>query len=89
MIKEPGASCDYCLKVVGKHIDAVGKLYQWDDLHKIKRPYLFCREHYIPCKKEMEKSIRAFLGAYKSSETRNRLSKESLKLYYFLRDKYD
>lgn len=81
VMREPGESCHYCGKVVGKDIDAVGRLYDWIDPDHLRHSNLYCREHFVMVRKFQEESKARFLECYQSPESRAQLPEKSRELY--------
>jgi heme-degrading monooxygenase HmoA len=76
--REEGATCMYCMRVVGKDIDAVAAVYKWDKEDEISG--WFCRDHYTQVKVFESKQCSRFISYYADQHRRKSLSEEQRKL---------
>lgn len=79
VVREEGAACMYCMREVGKGIDAVAAVYNWDKEGEIAG--LFCRDHYRQAEGFENEQRSRFINYYEDPSRREKLSEDQRKLY--------
>jgi hypothetical protein len=84
--REEGATCMYCMRVVGKDIDAAAAVYKWDKEDELAG--YFCRRDYRQAEDFENEQRRRFVSYYADQHRREWLNEDQRKLYDRLTKKW-